>query len=81
LNNRCSRKWVEPKWPSVSSREPTATEKDTDTLWALGMLSVKTRTPLGRIVRRIELPPEAVNESSFWSSGKIISLKTVTRTF
>ena len=60
---------MDPKWPLVSSREPTATEKETEALWALGIVSVKTRTPLGRTERRIELPPEAVNESSLWSSG------------
>ena len=77
LNSRCSRKWVEPWCPLVSSREPTATENDTEALWALGIVSVKTRTPLGRTDRRIELPPEAVNESSLWSSGnwKLLTVK------
>ena len=31
LNSRCSRKWVEPRWLSLSSREPTPTETETET--------------------------------------------------
>ena len=31
LKRRCSRKCVEPRWLSLSSREPTPTETETDT--------------------------------------------------
>src|SRR5690625_1089764 len=56
LKSRCSRKWVEPWWPSVSSREPTATQAPmVAERWA-GMASLSTRIPPGRTERRMTLP-------------------------
>src|SRR5690554_2733985 len=56
LNRRCSRKWVEPWWPSVSSREPTATQAPTVAERWAGMASLSTRIPPGRTERRMTLP-------------------------
>src|SRR5690606_18787985 len=63
LKSRCSRKWVEPWWPSVSSREPTATHAPTAVDRCAGMVSVSTRIPPGRTERRMTLP-----SCSTWSS-------------
>src|SRR5690625_3882190 len=56
LNSRCSRKWVEPCWPSVSSREPTATQAPRVAERCPAMASVSTRIPPGRTERRMTLP-------------------------
>ena len=70
LNSRCSRKWVDPKWPGCSSLDPTATQYPMVRLRAPGTCSLSMRTPLGRTVRRTRASPAARNESSAWSRGK-----------
>ena len=69
LNRRCSRKCVEPRSSSVSSREPTATQKPMRGASAPGMRSLRTRTPVGRTVRRTSASPVARNERSTTSRG------------
>src|SRR5690606_20042532 len=64
LNSRCSRKWVDPKWPSRSSREPTGTHAPTVTERRPGMCSVMTRRPPGRTERRTVAPPSCPAVSS-----------------
>src|SRR5690606_1011943 len=56
LKSRCSRKSVEPKWPSVSSRDPTPTHAPIVAERRPGIDSVSTRTPPGRTERRIVAP-------------------------
>ena len=53
LNNKCSRKCVEPNVPGSSSLEPTATEAAIATDGAPGISSLKMRTPLGSTVLQI----------------------------
>src|SRR5450755_4611189 len=57
LNSRCSRKCVEPWWPSASSLEPTPTQHPNVAERSPGMVSVSTRTPPGRTERRTMAPP------------------------
>src|SRR4051794_38424143 len=57
LNSRCSRKWVAPWYPSASSRLPTPTQQPSVAERTPGVLSVSTRTPPGRTVRRTSAPP------------------------
>src|SRR5690606_14924926 len=51
LKSRCSRKWVAPMCSGASSREPMPTHMPTATLRTVGMVSVTTRRPPGRVVR------------------------------
>src|SRR5215211_1214796 len=57
LNSRCSRKCVAPWYPSASSRLPTPTQQPSVADRTPGVLSVSTRTPPGRTVRRTSAPP------------------------
>src|SRR5450755_4003745 len=57
LNSRCSRKCVEPWWPSASSLEPTPTQHPNVAERSPGMVSVSTLTPPGRTERRTMAPP------------------------
>ncbi len=51
LNSRCSRKWLQPASTGVSSRLPVSTQQPIATERTDGMVSVITRSPLGRVVR------------------------------
>src|SRR3954469_386872 len=52
LNSRCSRKCVAPWYPGASSRLPTPTQQPSVAERTPGVLSVSTRTPPGRTLRR-----------------------------
>src|SRR5688572_11181066 len=64
LNSRCSRKCVDPWWPSRSSREPTPTQAPIVADRSPGMRSVRTRTPPGRTERRTRASPSCPADSS-----------------
>src|SRR5690625_3156751 len=84
LNSRCSRKWVEPWWPSVSSREPTATQAPIVAERCAGIRSVSTRMPPGSTDRRMRLPScstlssapasPAGTSSSWWATSVVAVL-------
>ena len=52
LKSRCSRKCEQPASAAVSSRLPVSTQQPTATERTAGMVSLMTRRPLGRVVRR-----------------------------
>ena len=65
LNSRCSRKCEAPGSVGVSSREPTPTQTPTLAERTPGIVSVTTRSPPGRTVRRTrDAPPGAVRSLS-----------------
>ena len=55
LKSRCSRKWEQPASATVSSRLPVSTQHPTATERTDGMVSLMTRRPLGRVVRRCSM--------------------------